>query len=181
MCYLTLAQAVSHTLPARRNHPRRALYQSRGQVCKNKGIEDPLHKVPPTSRGKPTLARFPTRSGGNRNLARFPSRSGGNLQEGGNCKLCPCDWYNPVGADLRVCPLSHKKAGRGQRLSPARHSVYPHPLVPLSRKAGVGGFWSAEAELPPTLKLRFSTPNRSLREGNQAARPFGSPCEQGEP
>ena len=27
---------------------------------------------------------------------RFPSRSGGNLQEGGNCKLRPCDWYkNP--------------------------------------------------------------------------------------
>ena len=54
------------------------------------------------------------------------------------------------------------------------------PFVPLSRKAGEGGLWSAEAELPPTLKLRFSTPNRSLREGNQAARPFGSPCEQGE-
>ena len=33
------------------------------------------------------------------------------------------------------------------------------PCVPLSRKAGEGGLWSAEAELPPTLKLRFSTPN----------------------
>jgi len=55
------------------------------------------------------------------------------------------------------------------------------PCVPLSRRAGEGGLWSAEAELPPVLKLRFSTPNRSLREGNQAARPFGSPCEQGEP
>ena len=33
------------------------------------------------------------------------------------------------------------------------------PCVPLSRRAGEGGLWSAEAELPPTLKLRFSTPN----------------------
>ena len=42
--------------------------------------ENPLLKVPPASRG-------------NRTRARFPSRSGGNLQEGGNCKLRPRDWY----------------------------------------------------------------------------------------
>jgi hypothetical protein len=32
---------------------------------------------------------------GNRPPARFPSRSGGNLQEGGDCRLCPCDRYYP--------------------------------------------------------------------------------------
>jgi D-alanyl-D-alanine carboxypeptidase/D-alanyl-D-alanine-endopeptidase (penicillin-binding protein 4) len=37
---------------------------------KTQAIEDPLHKVPPASRG-------------NRTNARFPSRSGGNLKEGG--------------------------------------------------------------------------------------------------
>ena len=42
--------------------------------------ENPLLKVPPARRG-------------NRTRARFPSRSGGNLQEGGNCKLRPRDWY----------------------------------------------------------------------------------------
>ena len=50
------------------------------QFTKTSEIEDPLLKVPPASRG-------------NRTRARFPSRSGGNLQEGGNCKLRPCDWY----------------------------------------------------------------------------------------
>jgi hypothetical protein len=40
--------------------------------------------------------RFPLQAGGTEPTrpTRFPSRSGGNLQEGGNCKLCPCDWYN---------------------------------------------------------------------------------------
>jgi hypothetical protein len=51
------------------------------KFAKTKEIEDPLLKVPPASRG-------------NRTRARFPSRSGGNLQEGGNCKLRPCDWYH---------------------------------------------------------------------------------------
>ena len=50
------------------------------QFTKTSAIEDPLLKVPPASRG-------------NRTRARFPSRSGGNLQEGGNCKLRPRDWY----------------------------------------------------------------------------------------
>jgi hypothetical protein len=40
--------------------------------------------------------RFPLQAGGTEPTrpTRFPSRSGGNLKEGGNCKLCPCDWYN---------------------------------------------------------------------------------------
>ena len=50
-------------------------------------IEAPLLQVPPARRG-------------NRTRARFPSRSGGNLKEGGNCKLCPCDWYNK-----RLCDM----------------------------------------------------------------------------
>jgi len=53
---------------------------ARTQFTKTSAIEDPLLKVPPASRG-------------NRTRARFPSRSGGNLQEGGNCKLRPRDWY----------------------------------------------------------------------------------------
>jgi hypothetical protein len=81
-------------------------------------IENPLLQVPPARRGTEHLARFPSRSGesslstfplakrgepspstvplakrGNQAPARFPSRSGGNLKEGGNCKLCPRDWY----------------------------------------------------------------------------------------
>jgi hypothetical protein len=39
--------------------------------------------------------RFPLQAGGTEPTrpTRFPSRSGGNLKEGGNCKLCPCNWY----------------------------------------------------------------------------------------
>jgi len=42
--------------------------------------------------------RFPLQAGGTEPTrpTRFPSRSGGNLKEGGNCKLCPCDWYYSV-------------------------------------------------------------------------------------
>ena len=53
---------------------------ARTQFTKTSAIEDPLLQVPPARRG-------------NRTRARFPSRSGGNLQEGGNCKLRPRDWY----------------------------------------------------------------------------------------
>jgi len=49
------------------------------QFTKTSAIEDPLHKVPPASRG-------------NRIRARFPPLREGNLQEGGNCKLRPRDW-----------------------------------------------------------------------------------------
>ena len=54
--------------------------------------------------------RFPLKSGGtlSRRASRFPSRSGGNLQEGGNCKLCPCSWYNSP----RVA--SSGRGGRGR-------------------------------------------------------------------
>ena len=40
--------------------------------------------------------RFPLQAGGTEPTrpTRFPSRSGGNLKEGGNCKLCPCNWYD---------------------------------------------------------------------------------------
>jgi hypothetical protein len=43
--------------------------------------------------------RFPLQAGGTEptRSTRFPSRSGGNLKEGGNCKLCPRDWYKRAG------------------------------------------------------------------------------------
>jgi hypothetical protein len=43
----------------------------------------------------PCSLRFPLQAGGTEPTrpTRFPSRSGGNLKEGGNCKLCPCNWY----------------------------------------------------------------------------------------
>ena len=74
--------------------------------------ENPLLKVPPASRGNRTRARFP------------PLREG-NLQEGGNCKLRPRDWYNTnravkVHKLLRMqnpptpCPLPH--LSRGERV-----------------------------------------------------------------
>jgi hypothetical protein len=58
------------------------LYQSRSQSSQK--------RVCPIT---PSL-RFPLQAGGTEPTrpTRFPSRSGGNLQEGGNCKLCPCDW-----------------------------------------------------------------------------------------
>jgi hypothetical protein len=58
------------------------------KFMKTIATENPLLKVPPASRG-------------NRTRARFPSRSRGNLQEGGNCKLRPRDWYytQSVGTD----------------------------------------------------------------------------------
>ena len=49
----------------------------------------------------PPSLRFPLLAGGTL-PARFPSRSGGNLQEGGNCKLCPCDWYNMPEGGIEV-------------------------------------------------------------------------------
>jgi hypothetical protein len=51
--------------------------------------------------------RFPLQAGGTEPTrpTRFPSRSGGNLKEGGNCKLCPCDWLiSPPAAQLRPSP-----------------------------------------------------------------------------
>jgi len=42
---------------------------------------------------KPPPSGSPCRQG-EPTPTRFPSRSGGNLKEGGNCKLCPCDWYD---------------------------------------------------------------------------------------
>ena len=59
---------------------RKDTYQSRGQSLQKQ------------ARLKTPSLRFPLRAGGTER-ARFPSRSGGNLQEGGNCKLCLCDWY----------------------------------------------------------------------------------------
>jgi len=61
----------------------RVLYQSRSQSSQK--------RVCPIT---PSL-RFPLQAGGTEPTrpTRFPSRSGGNLKEGGNCKLCPCDWY----------------------------------------------------------------------------------------
>ena len=79
----------------------------------------PLLKVPFAKQGEPRVIpiaqskfagenalatpslRFPLLAGGTL-PARFPSRSVGNLQEGGNCKLCPCDWYNMPGGGIEV-------------------------------------------------------------------------------
>jgi len=62
---------------------RMALYQSPSQSSQK--------RVCPIT---PSL-RFPLLAGGTEPTrpTRFPSRSGGNHKEGGNCKLCPCDWY----------------------------------------------------------------------------------------
>ena len=59
----------------------------------------------------------------------------------------------------------------------------PHPLAPLSRKAGEGGLWSAEAQLPPTLKLTLQhskqvsvrpyTPRPRSGRGEPRAKAFG--------
>jgi hypothetical protein len=59
------------------------LYQSRG------------HSLQKQARLKTPSLRFPLLAGGTEPTrpTRFPSRSGGNLQEGGNCKLRPRDWY----------------------------------------------------------------------------------------
>jgi hypothetical protein len=54
---------------------------ARTQFTKTSAIEDPLLKSSPCEQGEP-------------NPCAVPSRSGGNLQEGGNCKLRPRDWYN---------------------------------------------------------------------------------------
>ena len=55
--------------------------------------------------------RFPLLAGGTEPTrpTRFPSRSGGNHKEGGNCKLCPCDWYQRS---------PHSKSMSPQRQSP---------------------------------------------------------------
>jgi len=57
-------------------------------------------------------------------------------------------------APLKLTLQHSKGSGRG------RTAVRPYTPSPAR---GEGGLWSAEAELPPMLKLRFSTPNRSAR------------------
>jgi hypothetical protein len=53
----------------------------------------------------PCSFRFPLHAGGTtRARSRFPSRSGGNLQEGGNCKLRPRDWYETSPPTLLIVP-----------------------------------------------------------------------------
>jgi hypothetical protein len=61
------------------SHPVGAYTNRRARVHKSTDKREP----PP----------YPPARRGNRTRARFPSRSGGNLQEGGNCKLRPRDWY----------------------------------------------------------------------------------------
>jgi hypothetical protein len=91
---------------------------ARTQFTKTSAIEDPLLKVPPARRG-------------NRTRARFPSRSAGNLQEGGNCKLRPRDWYNTnCTAKVRGC------TGLESPLTPT--------LSPLD-KGGEGREWGDSA------------------------------------
>ena len=57
--------------------------------------------------------RFPLQAGGTEPTrpTRFPSRSGGNLKEGGNCKLCSCDWYYFQGLPLQPHLLKHDDRG----------------------------------------------------------------------
>ena len=91
--------------------------------------ENPLLKVPPASRG-------------NRTRARFPSRSGGNLQEGGNCKLCPRDWYN-TDRRAEVC----KCVG------------FESPLI-RGERAGSGGLLHAQELVNFGLAIGISTEKR---------------------
>ena len=48
-------------------------------------------------------------AGGTEPLRGSPREAGGTLRRGGNCKLCPCDWYNIVSVDIQP-----KDAERGQ-------------------------------------------------------------------
>ena len=72
------------------------------KFTKTSESEDPLLKGSPCTQGEP-----------NGRVARFPSRSGGNLQEGGNCKPCPRDWYdispsvNPTRPANRYNPIGY--------------------------------------------------------------------------
>ena len=43
------------------------------------------------------------------------------------------------------------------------HCIALTPFVPLSRKADAGGLWSAEAKLPPTLKLALQHSKNTAR------------------
>jgi hypothetical protein len=62
---------------------RKGTYQSRSQSSQKR-----VCPITPSFRFPLQAGRTePTRP------TRFPSRSGGNLKEGGNRKLCPCDWY----------------------------------------------------------------------------------------
>jgi len=78
------------------------------------GGTEPMHGAPREAGGT-EWARFsvPLAKQGEPNgrATRFPSRSGGNLQEGGNCKLCPCGWYKA---------LSHEFTWHGRPIETGR-------------------------------------------------------------
>jgi hypothetical protein len=111
-------------------------YTNRRASVHKKTAVDPLLKVPPASRG-------------NRTPARFPSRSGGNLKEGGNCKLCPCDWYYSVWKrsfrptlKLTLQHSTQRSRGWGQKNTPSpvcgRGVGSEGKQTPLSHTVGEG-------------------------------------------
>ena len=140
--------------------------------------DNPLLKVPPASRGNRTHAPHAV-----------PLAKRGDLKEGGNCKLCPCNWYytncvakvcecvgfespltptlSPLDKLVRVHRFGTESLRQG-RFSPRKREragalCCPHPLCPPLPRGGRGGLWSAEAKLPPTLKLALQHSKNTAR------------------
>ena len=88
-----------YTLPCRGNPlwlPETCVYPpNRCKSCQAGIIPIAGTQFTKTSEIETPSLRFPLQVGGTEPTrpTRFPSRSGGNLKEGGNCELCPCDWY----------------------------------------------------------------------------------------
>ena len=134
---------------------RKGTYQSRSQSSQK--------RVCPIT---PSL-RFPLQAGGTEPMrpTRFPSRSGGNLKEGGNCKLCPCDWYkdaiSSVGAH-GCAPHIHPR-----RVPQGRTAVRPYYPPTLTVFSGLS-VPTSRSRTPryATRKLnRFSAPRYSHTYG----------------
>ena len=66
-------------------------------------------------------------------MARFPSRSGVNLQEGGNCKLRPRDWYHsgsPPEQKTQIFTIhTHYRAKAPLRLAQTAKPILKAPVV----------------------------------------------------
>ena len=91
---------------------------------------------------------------------------------------------------MRARRSRSQHARRWERGRPARHANRARkslPLCcPLSREAGEGGLWSAEAELPPTLKLtlqhskqvsaRLPSPTAGERGGGEGSKNAHTPA-----
>jgi tRNA modification GTPase len=81
--------------------------------------------------------RFPLLAGGTewtRGAVSLGKR--GNRQEGGNCKLCPCDWYNWGVGSRKFAPVQGRTTGCAG--VPASSQVVPLPRGFFSPVLGVG-------------------------------------------